>query len=922
LSIQVPPTAFIGGEHPSKLMIVLQNDGQVKVDVSSIVLVSGPEEHELEGKVYDGITGGGQHKFSRELPPDLEAVRSRIEVRSDTGVIAKVELRLLPVPTLELVSDETHDDEPLVTISEQTESEALAVQEWTAPMRLRVAGRAGEPFELTCLDIQSFDQSFTALGDERNVNGVRSFECQLRVDGYEAEKARDGYVEGSVSMRVKGYPHPIVQPFRVTRRRRAQLQVFKKDLLTEVARQQGSGGLNKVLHGLGRRVNASVGIANQGDMEVEIAGPVTSANPAFRVYNESEHTGIKIPSGVLGLRYNVALQPDEIDFESLPAFGDDETSGASTSRRLVLELEVPIREVGATVDEVSRETLMVTDIIVSLVGLDPDYLLFVDFGTTNTCVAHVRPGADRPEMLDVDETDTLGNLYPSLVNYRDLSSEPYECSFGQFVRDKARIDTQSFLATATEFKPYISDERKEFFYTDDHGRTERVGARSSAETFLKHVFDELKKLKLEAIPAQILLSYPVSFNDGDREALKEVVASAFGGGEDVVVETFQSEPSALLANLLLGDTGMEPDIGESKVIAVFDFGGGTTDLLLTRATRLAAQDYRMEHLGKGVVEAGGERLTREIARAIWPDVKALLVANEQCDASHEWILDGFDPPLDPTRITGLSSAHQGLYSSLITQAEGVKMQYTQLRRAQRAQSSAISEPTESFGSKGYVVPSDATGDSFKGEINLNEAFADGEAVDRAIDDFVRPMLERLFDLEYQKLQKADPDSRVDIVLLAGNSSRLERVRELAEEIFDQEGAASRVHFAGDSHAKEGVVKGLAWWSLCPPDEVIRTFEDLTPFKIALRGSFLGCGQAWRGKLMRGARVAVHETTATGEPKPEPLGRFVLKETVQGAFERLTVVLRVEDDVPLLDVHEFSPEDEPIGEIRATLRPMN
>ena len=919
LSIEVePPMVFIGGEHPAHLTVVLQNDGQVTTPVSSVVLISAGEEVELHGTFYEGIAGGGRHEIEYELPEEIASGRSRIEVRSEAGLVEKTEVQLLPIPTLEVVSSESLSGEPVVTLSQENEVEAKSAQDWTSPLQIRVTGSSGEHIEITSLDIQAFGQTFTALGDDRSLKGMRTFESQIKVDGYEADKTQGSPVQGTVTLRVKGYPHAVTQAFRISRSRRSRLQVYKKDLLRELASQAGSDGRNKVLHGLGRLIPTTIGLRNDGDLEVEIAGPITSTSPALRIYNESEHTGITIPKGEPGLRYSVALQPDEVAFESLPAFGGEDSSGASDTRRLLLELEVPIREVGADGGQVRRELVTVTDVIVRQVSPDPNYALFVDFGTTNTCVAHVRPGAQHPEMLDVDETDELGNLYPSLVEYLDLRTKPYDCSFGEFVRDKSRVDTGAFLATASEFKPYISDEGREFYYTDKKGHTERVPARSSAVTFLTYAFDELKRLKLEAIPTQILLSYPVSFNERDKETLKSVVEEAFGHQEQVTVETLQSEPSALLADLLLGDTGMEPVIGESKVIGVFDFGGGTTDILLTRAKRLGHTDYELEHLGRDVAEQGGEQLTRQIARAIWPDIKAQILKRGDTDASHEVTLDTFNPPLDPTKITTLSEAHQELYKTLIGQADRVKMAYTQLRRSQKGDVTGVS----SFGGGGYKVVSDATGTAVNCEATDPDAFADGKVVNDAIDEFVQPMLEKLYRLEYEKIQKQDPDSQIDIILLAGNSSRLERVQELARYIFDRDrdGEPSRVHFAGEGHAKEGVVKGLAYWSLCPPDEIVRAEEDATPFKLKLPDGDLSCGEPGRGKFIRSKLIPVHETDAIGEPKPDPYGLFDLREVLKKTFERLTLILRIEEGQPVLDVHEHTADGEPLGELRATLQP--
>jgi len=901
---------FVGGEAPATPELRVINAGQLPLAVESIILrpqSGGGEPITLVDSLGPPLEGSESRTISLSIPVDLEPGAHDVVLMAESGEQGSAPIRLMALPTCVLKTALEEEGHPLIELSlvEEAETDATDGADWAGEFHVEVAGRgSGAPFHLTRLEANVFDQSFPLLQEDPVVHGMKEFPARIKVDRHEAEKARDDLGRGEVVMRVRGYPEDIVREFRVSRSRSATLEIGISQFTTHLSKLKGSKDAKTIVHGLGRTCKAPVHLYNTGDLDVEIAGPIEATTSALRVMNSTEHTGKSVPKrGGDGLKIEIELTPDGIAFQDLPTFPGMDTP----ERKMELAIRVPVRTKGDDQETSNLQQVRIQTLAAKQVSISYGDHLFLDFGTTNSCVALVRAGEDRPTMLDVDRTDNMGDLYPSLVRYVDFEKKTEK--FGENVRNEMRIDTERFLATASEFKPYIGDARHRRFYTDDNRDTQPRTARESAARFLDHIFEELRRYELEAIPEAVHLSFPLSFSTQDQETLENLVSSA--AGEKSEANALTSEPAALLANLLHGEGGLGLRHGESRVIAVFDFGGGTTDLLLTRATH-EPDGYKLEHFAREVVIQGGERLTRTIAQGVWPGLRDLLLDREDIAIEHERVLNSFVVPDDPAAIIQLSGPHQKLYSTLLRQAEDLKVNYSDLRR----QADGTGDTVET-GQARYEIQGDVEGiKSVGAEVPLFDAFQI-DTMNDVIDAFVRPMLNTLLKMEYDA-RKIEEELKIDIVLLAGNSSRLKRVKELASEVFDAElaeGAPKRVRFAGNEHAKEGVVKGLAYWHLNPPFEVHQGQEEseIPRFGFRHRGNIIHAGKPHTARFGKGDRIAIFETTISGELKDSPTCFIRIKAAMGDPprpIEQLQVVLEESGEGVVLQVYDPLPEGAP------------
>lgn len=894
---------FVEASSQAMARIVAVNAGQLTLTPKSLTLAAGTGTAgvELAWDAVEPLVARARREIVVRMPAGLPAGRHVIVLETHEGPSAKLVVRLVPLPTMHIdAGDRDGQGRPVVYLEPlEGGGEESGQERWAGTMEVLVEVPGDETVTLAAIEGVMLERHFPALMRPRALRGAERIPLRLEVDAQTARVAADAGeagVEGRVVLRVEGHPADIVRSFWVRRRQVAALGVSYEGLNQALAGQPGSDGLT-IVHGLGRRLSGGVEVFNQGDLEVEIGGAVHADHPAVGVRGAAGLVGKRVPRrGAAGLEVRLDIDVDAIDLEALPSFED------SAAKRLGIVLVIPLRQ-PAGEDRLGDSwsvRLHVRDLVVRPATLAVAEHLCVDLGTTNTCVAWAHEGRAEVRLLDVDPLDGLGEVHPSLVYFHDFEAAEYR--FGAVQREAMYVDLQTFLGTATEFKPELGREAAGSFYIDARGQVQRRTPREAAAVYLRHVFGELKRLHLGDVPAQVHLSYPISFDESERAVLEGLVGEAVAW-EGVTVLALASEPAALLGALLYDPEGMPVAVGESRVFAVFDFGGGTTDILITRVERPAEDDEVYSHLAQDVVERGGEELTRRLARAIWPRVRRALAGSERVRGERALLelLRRFIVPESARALGALSDAEKDVYRSLLRTAELVKVHYEALREG------------------GGAVPSVAyTLKAREKTAILNLALADVfelEVVDEVVDAFVGPMLDVIVALEARLKASEGVHFAIDTVCLAGNSSRLVRVQELAAARFGPE----RVRFAGHKLAKEGVALGLAHrvvQGLLADEEVGESTE--VGYALVVKGKVYPAGELCCRKFMRGQRLMAHELDPFGKPGKSPVAVFAMASAMTGRpIERLCVKLVAEGEALAVEVYE---EDggEP-GALRATLR---
>ena len=207
----------------------------------------------------------------------------------------------------------------------------------------------------------------------------------------------------------------------------------------------------------------------------------------------------------------------------------------------------------------------------------PDVIIGIDLGTTNSLVAVIDSNTHSPVCLSTSGE----NIVPSVIYFspegailvgneakRYLVSEPQHTIYS--VKRLLGRSYTDLLAHATSYGfRIIEDETKAMVRVEMSGKFYNPIELSSY--ILKALKENAEKV-LHTTIKKAVITVPAYFNDSQRQATRDAGKLA---GLDVL--RIVNEPTA--ASLAYG-IGLNKD--EEKLIAVYDFGGGTFDITILR----------------------------------------------------------------------------------------------------------------------------------------------------------------------------------------------------------------------------------------------------------------------------------------------------------------------------------------------------
>jgi len=284
---------------------------------------------------------------------------------------------------------------------------------------------------------------------------------------------------------------------------------------------------------------------------------------------------------------------------------------------------------------------------------DFEGVLAVDFGTSNSCVALFRDEDLASELLPVNDHTTT----PSIIQYiqpatsaqgaKNLIGEQVVTYYSQkFLRSIVRSPKLQLGVEGAKGTFEVA-----YYDTDD---VKRLPARQVVADFLRALREAAEKRE-RARFRRIAFTHPVAFQPDQIQDLRDAILDAFG--EDCKLEAMSEPVAAALKSL----TEVELLAQDHYTLAVFDFGGGTTDLSLMKVEnkrdgdRIDIWPHQTASTGR---KFGGENLTGYIAAYSWeraqgfmssrhpgaifihdrntpdPNLKALALSNDE--KLHEW----------------------------------------------------------------------------------------------------------------------------------------------------------------------------------------------------------------------------------------------------------------------------------------------
>jgi len=365
-----------------------------------------------------------------------------------------------------------------------------------------------------------------------------------------------------------------------------------------------------------------------------------------------------------------------------------------------------------------------------------EYVLGIDLGTTNSCMAIVRPtgGGDfRPEVLYNAE----GLLTtPSVVA---LTAQG-DWLVGQEAKGQAILNPKGTIFSAKRFigrsfsEPTVVDDAQRMPYRLFTGPDESVKVELAGPGGRREVLEPegvsakvLKKLKADAeatlgVPIKrAVITVPAYFNPNQRTATLNAAQIAGFGPEVRLI----SEPTA--AALAYGQGSTK----EAETLLVFDLGGGTLDVTIVRRKG----NHYMSRTINGDTHLGGDDFDRAVM---------------------EWLMDEFK------RNTGISlEGNPEAVQRVRDAAEAAKCELSGAR-----QDTTVNLPFLAVGPDGQ--PKNLT----------------AKLTRKRLDEMTRDLVERcIYCCKKALTDAAMTTDQIDTVLLVGGQTRMPAVREAVETFF-------------------------------------------------------------------------------------------------------------------------------------------
>ncbi|MCY3743006.1 MAG: Hsp70 family protein [Candidatus Poribacteria bacterium] len=227
----------------------------------------------------------------------------------------------------------------------------------------------------------------------------------------------------------------------------------------------------------------------------------------------------------------------------------------------------------------------------------PHYLA-IDFGTTSSCCAYF--GAeDVFQLIQLNSEDPL-NIIPSSIIYHSqpTNGDVYEVGYGAETARTSEIDGPYYISSVKRWLGY--NWRRQF------PNNLELQPRDVVADILRHIIqraeEHLDTLSTRSRIKKCVITYPTMFNRKQQEDIKQAFEKV--GITDLI---FIDEASAAS----LGAISQRRQQGDYRLL-VYDFGGGTIDIVLSQVTN-NGREITIEPLAHGGnPKYGGDDVTQAI----------------------------------------------------------------------------------------------------------------------------------------------------------------------------------------------------------------------------------------------------------------------------------------------------------------------
>ena len=486
------------------------------------------------------------------------------------------------------------------------------------------------------------------------------------------------------------------------------------------------------------------------------------------------------------------------------------------------------------------------------------HYLALDFGTTNSCCAYIDDNNNFDlkliplENRDTDDTvnPTISDpmIMPSSIIYRTEPENGKDYDVGA----KAETD-----CTDSRDGPYYISSVKRwlgFGWCRQFPNNQQLQPTDVVSHILKHIInkaeDYLEQQQIASKITRCVVTYPTKFNPQQKDALIQAFENI--GITDLILI---DEASAASMGIIFENY---ENLSEDYRLLVYDFGGGTIDIVLSQVTK-EGDDITIEPIARdGDPKYGGDDVTQAIVDYVISEYRRRI---EEISTGHNFDIPYLGPGqiLQPSGDTDIDKATRSNSVTLYRRAEEMKKE--------------LGPPSETE----FTVELDVVEDSvmnlekFVREI-LEKQFQDESVLMERTQDilrvklpedqfqrFIEPALNKTFAAIDTMI--ADNGERLpDLVVLAGQSSKMRLVKQMMADHFKNK-YPKDIEIRLDEHPKICVVMGAAEYGRTfslPPEEVggvqIINLSNKTHTRLGIARNRIGTGAVFSEIIPKGKLI--------------------------------------------------------------------
>ncbi|GIW22352.1 MAG: hypothetical protein KatS3mg068_1359 [Candidatus Sericytochromatia bacterium] len=470
-----------------------------------------------------------------------------------------------------------------------------------------------------------------------------------------------------------------------------------------------------------------------------------------------------------------------------------------------------------------------------------DGYLVIDFGTSNTCVGWIKKredGSNEEQLLhfytyEDDESSQKKYSNPSLLSFESHKEQIFKSDEATY--SNVLKDIELFNRTVWGWKKFFGSEKTKLI-PDLKGYLESYSIIDLTSLYLRKIIDRFELIsgyKAE----KFAFTFPAKYIEKRKDLIRAMENMGYKQknekGENLI-DLYLSEPNALAYYFVASgkyDFLQKENIEIDKPVyfAIFDFGGGTTDITIAKLSKYNDVKEYFDHDLKKTRTRKTQKLKLEIIDSSAPDsfggdyldfYIAQFIKDKINDKYNNYNIP-FAKDLEELSFSRDEVLINNTAKSLMSEARRIKLQYSEskLDTLINVTVTNLININTSSGEKEIIEPF---------EIKL-------EGLDEFLESEIRKGMKYLKDM-VNISQIHNPDIDLKYIFLCGNSSKLEVVEKVAKQEFPE---PCKVIYSPDD-IKEGVVRGALFYYGTEADidfsinEVLHTsigYNDNNVFKL-------------------------------------------------------------------------------------------